>query len=118
MGDSVMVADALRQQVEALERTLAHHGERDAAQVIRQALAGADPDLRTFLVSNELWGGSGSIADQAGIDHAGINRGRESRRALEAALIALGRAQMQQGLVNVRTQMWVEAFSKWQGEGM
>jgi hypothetical protein len=108
----------MRQQLEALEMVLAQHGERRAAEKIRRALAGADSDLRTFLVSNELWGGSGSIADQAGIDHTGINPGRESRRAIEAALIALGLEQMRQGLVNVRTEMWVAAFSTWQQEGI
>ena len=108
----------MRQQLEALEMVLAQHGEPGAAQMIRRALAGADPELRTFLVSNELWGGAGSIADQAGIDQAGRTQGRESRRAIEAALITLGLAQMRQGLVNVRTQMWVAAFSKWQRKGI
>src|SRR5271165_1888724 len=61
----------------------------------RDAARGSDDDLQTFLVSNELWGGAGSIADQG--------RGRR----IERKLIELGRLQMQLGMVNARTVMWV-----------
>lgn len=108
-----MGAGVLRQELEALEGVLAHHRETGAAQAVRRALDASDEELRTFLVSNELWGGAGSIADQAG-----ASRGREARRPIEAALARLGLEQMRQGLVNVRTEMWVDAFSKWQREGI
>jgi hypothetical protein len=65
-----------------------------------------------YLVSNELWGGAGSVADQA------VLAIPDARRQLEALLIRLGREQMSLGRVNVRTEMWVSAFEKWQVEGI
>ena len=55
----------------------------------------------------------GSIADQAGLTH-----GREERRLVEATLVAVGLEQLRQEIVNVRTQSWVDVFSKWQREGI
>ncbi len=66
-----------------------------------------------FLVSNELWGGAGSIADQAG-----INVGRSVRREVESALIDLGQEQIRRGLVNPRTVSWVDVFKKWRDDGI
>jgi hypothetical protein len=66
-----------------------------------------------FLVSNELWGGAGSIADQAGID-----AGRSMRREVESALIDLGEEQIRRGVVNPRTATWVEAFKQWRRDGI
>jgi len=108
-----MGAQSLKQQLEMLERLLAQHGESGPAQRIRTALDGSNQDLQAFLTSNELWGGAGSIADQAGVD-----KGRDVRSSIEAALAKLGRDQISQGVVNVRTDMWVDAFSKWQREGI
>src|SRR5688500_5512762 len=105
--------EALRQDLATLEAVLSQHGATDAAQLISGALAGSDQELLAFLTSNELWGGPGSIADQAG-----VSQGRDVRRPVEAALARLGAEQMRQGLVNVRTEMWVDAFSKWQREGI
>jgi len=65
--------------------------------------------LEAFLKSNSLWGGAGSVADQAGIDG-----GREKRREIEAMLVHLGNFQIQEGILNQRTQMWTEVFSEWQ----
>lgn len=64
--------------------------------------------LQAFLTSNSLWGGSGSIADQAGIDG-----GREKRRKIESMLIDLGNFQINEGILNQRTKMWTEVFTKW-----
>jgi len=61
--------------------------------------------LDAFLASNELWGGSGSIADCAG----GGGRRSEVRRVL----IQLGKEQMRADYVNPRTEVWVTTFSKW-----
>jgi hypothetical protein len=83
------------------------------AYMVEQALQGSEEDIDAFLVSNELWGGSGSIADQSGIDQA-----REARRQVEAALVALGEAQMASGHVNPRTAGWVSAFKQWQRKGI
>jgi hypothetical protein len=101
--------EALRQHLATLEAVLSQHGEMRDAELVRRALTGSVEELRAFLSSNELWGGAGSIADQAGID-----QGSRARNAIEAALVRLGAEQMRQGLVNVRTEMWVDAFSKWQ----
>jgi hypothetical protein len=67
------------------------------------------PRLDAFLASNELCGGSGSIADGAG----GGERS-EGRRRIERILIQLGKEQMRTVNVNPLTEMWVTAFSKWE----
>jgi hypothetical protein len=83
------------------------------ADLVRQALAGPPDELMAFLASNELWGGAGSIADQAGSE-----LGRASRRPLEAVLIQLGETQLARGIANPRTRMWIDAFQMWQDEGI
>ncbi|MEX0360297.1 MAG: hypothetical protein AB3N10_04835 [Allomuricauda sp.] len=64
--------------------------------------------LESFLKSNSLWGGAGSIADQAG-----LQSGKENRRKLESMLIELGEFQIAEGIVNERTQVWTEVFKYW-----
>jgi hypothetical protein len=108
-----MRAEALLQELELLERVLAQYGETTSVEMVRRALDGSDQELRAFLESNELWGGAGSIADQAG-----VSQGRDVRRAIESALVRLGQQQIRDGVVNVRTAMWVDAFSKWQRTGI
>ncbi len=88
--------------------------ESTFARRARMAAADSEPGLREFLVSNELWGGAGSIADQAGL--GGERNPR--RRRIEAAMIALGREQIRQGPVNIRTRMWVEAFEGLHRDGI
>ena len=109
-----MKAEVLKQRLERLESVLLQHGETDLALMIRPALEGSEQDLRAFLVSNELWGGAGSIADEAGVSQSRD----DARREIEAALVRLGLEQMRQDVVNARTRMWVEAFSKWQQDGI
>jgi len=106
-------ASRMRTQLNRLAGVLSAQGEEELALTVRSVVSSDDQKLEAFLVSNELWGGAGSIADQAG-----VTRGRESRRAIEAALIALGRAQVGSGRVNPRTLMWIEAFRKLQREGI
>ncbi len=65
--------------------------------------------INSFLTSNSLWGGAGSVADQAGIDG-----GREARRKIEGLLIPLGEFQISLGVVNPRTKSWVEVFKEWE----
>ena len=91
---------------------LQENGEQYFASIAEDALSGSDEDLKSFIVSNELWGGAGSVADQA------CGENRESRRLIESALIRLGAAQIQQGITNVRTAMWVDAFRQWQCDGI
>ncbi len=71
---------------------------------LRRALAGDDQDLWSFLVSNELWGGAGSIADQGALAN---NR---DRKLLENLLIDLGKIQIDAKKLNERTEMWVQVF--------
>tara|TARA_R110001599_G_scaffold353817_1_gene598878 strand:+ start:115 stop:441 length:327 start_codon:yes stop_codon:yes gene_type:complete len=107
-----MDTEYLRREVKALKGVLDEYGETAAAEMARIALSGSDKAFLAFVVSNELWGGAGSIADQAG-----INRSREARRSIEVAISALGLEQIRQGIVNVRTEMWIDAFSQWHSDG-
>jgi len=86
--------------------------EEPLAVLVRNALSGSAQALEEFLRSNELWGGAGSIADQA---FAGRS---EQRKELEKLLIQLGRIQLSHGNANVRTRNWVDAFEKWRQLGM
>ena len=103
----------LRRRLEELKRVLQQNDEGWYAGHVENALSGPEEDFLAFLVSNELWGGAGSIADQAGVE-----QGREVRRLIEAALIEAGKEQIQSGLVNPRTTMWVDAFQQWQRDGI
>src|SRR5438309_9934963 len=102
----------MREHLEELARVLSDQGENGLALTVRSVVSGDDEKLDAFLVSNELWGGAGSIADEAG-----MSRGRESRRPIENALIRLGLAQVDAGRVNPRTSMWIEVLRKWQRDG-
>ncbi len=81
--------------------------EQRAARWVRAALSGPQRELDDFLISNELWGGAGSIADSAFASD-------QTRRApLEDLMIKLGHLQMEAGESNVRTESWVRAFESW-----
>jgi len=103
----------LRQKLGHLQAVLAERGESAWADRLSGVLAGSDVQLHEFLASNSLWGGSGSLADMAGME-----QGRPTRRAIEAALIDLGHAQIEAGLVNQRTEWWVGAFRTWRDRGI
>lgn len=100
-----MLRELLNQVREALER----NGQDGPARLVREATLASEQQLRAFLESNDLWGGSGSIAEQAGVELP-----RAARAEIEAALITLGDAQIALHVVNSRTSMWVEAFREWQ----
>jgi hypothetical protein len=87
------------------------HGDW-AASIARNALDGPEAALEPFLVSNELWGGAGSIADEYFVDD------RDRRRPLEERLIDLGHLQMDMGKTNVRTGSWVSTFEQWRRSGI
>ena len=76
--------------------------EEPFALSVRNALCGPAQALEEF-----LWGGVGSIVDQA------FDGRSEHRKELENLLIQLGRIQLSYGNANVRTKNWVEAFEKW-----
>ena len=89
-------------------------GEHSLAARANAAASGTDQELNDFLVSNGLWGGAGSIADQACMSGPRST----GRRETERALIELGNAQIRSGLVNVRTASWVQAFEQWAKGGI
>ena len=93
-----MVYDTLQEISDLLER---HNASSNALAI---ALLGDDKKMWDYLVSNELWGGAGSVADEA------VLMFPDARKQLELLLIRLGREQMSVGRVNVRTASWVFAF--------
>ncbi len=101
-----MVRDTLQEISELLER---HNASSNTLAI---ALLGDEKKMWDYLVSNELWGGAGSVADQAVLEFP------EARAQLDRLMIRLGREQMSLGRVNVRTEMWVTAFEEWQAKGI
>jgi len=102
----------VRDKLKQLPNLLRSGSENYQATQIETALAGTEDGLKSYITSNELWGGAGSIADQALIET------RESRRRVEALLADLGEIQMKAGVVNVRTEMWATTFRQWQRQGI
>jgi hypothetical protein len=101
-----MGRDHLRAALEAVAALL-EDGLDSRASLVRDALLGSEQSLEDFLSANELWGGAGSIADEALIEK------RELRQSLELSLLLLGKEQLARGNANERTQMWVSAFEQW-----
>jgi len=79
---------------------------------IDAALEDEEAALAAFLVSNTLWGGAGSIADQA------LGDSRETRRPLERLLAELGREQIRLGYTNPRTATWTSVFDEWHAQNI
>jgi len=104
--------DQFRHCLGKLANALETAGEAKLARQISELVLSDDSAISAFLVSNELWGGSGSVADQAGIGT------RQVKRTVEAVLIELGELQMKVGLTNVRTSMWTSAFKEWKKMGI
>ncbi len=102
----------LRNILFRLSALLKQGGETDNAERIEVILEGGENELWQFLVSNELWGGAGSIADQALIENKAL------RKKLQELLIELGEEQEKLKRVNVRTGMWVSAFKQWKQQGI
>jgi hypothetical protein len=103
----------MRENLESLARLLRQSGDYARAILVEDALR-SDAEINAFLGSNDLWGGSGSIADCGG----GAER-TEWRRAIERLLIQLGNGQLHSSSnVNPRTAMWVTAFVKWEKAGI
>lgn len=90
-----------------LRDMLAASGEHAYLKEINSALEGGETALMEFIRSNTLWGGAGSIADQA------LSTSRETRRPLEQLLATLGREQLRVGQANTRTEMWTSVFEDW-----
>jgi len=99
--------------LEQLHRELAAIGDSRKAALVAAVASAEDSGMEAFLKSNELWGGAGSIADEAGTACS-----REDARRIEAAMIELGQQQLQLGIANVRTASWVRTFSDWRAQGI
>lgn len=93
----------IRRDLQKLADLLEEHNYR-LQEITLSLTSENDAELWNFLTSNSLWGGAGSIADQALIDSP------EARRELEEILLRIGQAQIGLGRVNVRTEMWVSFF--------
>ena len=102
----------LRRQLRRLHALVASCESAVLAAPIREAFEGPEEALRAYLVSNELWGGSGSVADQSGTSAPAA-----TRRGIEKRLIELGDMQAAAGIVNPRTVGWVQAFRAAHGRG-
>ena len=89
---------------------LTSSGEHAYTDEIDAALSGDDAALVAFLTSNTLWGGAGSIADQAG------GPGRKTKRSVEQLLAQLGREQIRLGYANPRTETWTSVFEEWHAQ--
>lgn len=117
-----MVPDDTRETLLAIADLLDAGHEVFFARAVRNELDGPEERLEEFLVSNELWGGSGSLADSAFAptpNHPDSPETRKSNmREFQRLMIKLGRSQIAAGQVNTRTRMWVEAFEKWQQMGL
>ena len=105
---------SLRELLTRLADALRQCGDDDYIAVVTNALSRPDESLLAFLTSDALWGGSGSIADQAGL---ALGR-KNGRRRVEQALIELGAEQIRAGHVNIRTASWVGTFKGWQARGL
>jgi hypothetical protein len=103
----------IRQLLESLARLLRENGERMRADMVEVAAAAPDSELNAFLASNDLWGGSGSIADCAGCPQRS-----DGCRKIERILVQIGNEQIRSGNVNPRTRMWVDAFTAWEKAGI
>jgi len=109
--DLADVRRALKRLADLLGRYDAPAPQRDidlaTSDRVRAASRDTDDHLWEFLTSDTLWGGAGSIADQAGC------AGTRTRAEVESMLVAIGRFQLDRGRANVRTEAWVTAFTRW-----
>jgi hypothetical protein len=108
MTDMDKYRSALQKLAEAMEQAEEHR----FAAMIREQSDQEDRACVAFLVSNELWGGAGSIADQAGM------KGRATRRGIEQVMIELGELQLKDGVTNPRTKVWTDVFKEWKSKGV
>jgi hypothetical protein len=105
-----------RDCLERLKTLLVRADEDYLASLVAHALDGSDEEFEEFLVSNALWGGAGSVADQAGVSRDGDVH--ILKKEIESTLIELERTQIEAGRTNARTRIWVDAFEHWHSTGV
>jgi hypothetical protein len=116
--------DECRRLISGIQILLEDGNEMFFSQAVRDVLSGSEVDFENFLVSNELWGGSGSLADSAFCYQSGPKDSEENqlrrkrKKSFENLMIHLGRLQLRLGKKNVRTLFWVEAFESWKQAGL
>ena len=88
-----------------LEKILRSGGEVKWADEVSLSREEGETAIERFALSNELWGGAGSIADHDFISDP------DRRRALEKVLMDMGNYQISQGRFNPRTKLWMDVFS-------
>jgi len=80
----------VREHLQNLAALLRENGEGERVAKVEAAAVGSDQEFDVFLRSNDLWGGSGSMADSAGV----FGLRNERRRQIEHALVQLGTEQI------------------------
>lgn len=100
----------IRDALYSLHKLLLSENDIYSAQKTEEALTGSEDDLKAYIISNDLWGGAGSIADQA------LLKEQQSRQKFETIMAELGQLQIRQGIINERTEMWTKAFNKWKND--
>jgi hypothetical protein len=98
--------ERIRGLLEQMRDQLSDGGEHRFAGDVDAALASCDDAVAAYVMSNELWGGAGSIAEEA------LNGRSPARRQLEELLIRLGGEQVARGCANPRTAMWASVFQE------
>jgi hypothetical protein len=104
----------MRERLKSLADLLHEAGDGVRAALVEDVCCGPDAECDAFLVSNELWGGPGSIADCAGVGE----KRSAARLKIEHLLVQIGNEQMRSGHVNPRTEMWLRAFTAWERAGI
>jgi len=82
------------------------------AQILKDYLA-SEFDAERFVNDLNVWGGSGSIMDQAL-----INQGREVRRKLEDKAIYIGAALQDIEISSPLVGRWMSVFQQWKESGV
>ena len=90
--------------LQELERLLIKGGCSDLANRISSALLEGEESTWEFICSNGMWGGAGSIADQAIFEKA------SDKMAIYQVMQKIGHLQIASGRINERTELWVEIF--------
>ena len=107
----------IQEKLQRLADLLRTQDDLVRATWLEEALSGSDEMIDACLVSNNLWGGPGSIADCGGMGNDSAEN-KYLRKQFRALLIELGNEQIRLGKVNIRTASWVEAFTKWRAMGI
>jgi hypothetical protein len=117
----VLMADLLS-TLQRLHDILQHHPGDSAAWIasIIELCGKHDPGLYRALNSKRMWGGAGSIANQALADNPGMNQTiwHAEIREFRELMIELGNHLQQRGNAYPDISSWMLAFSNWNQSGL